>query len=58
MEPRFCRGVDLLMPERMTGACIVFDPSKLTSELILRFGAHAPSCTDMLTTTLDEQTED
>ena len=41
MELRFCRGVDLPVPERMTGAYRVFDPSKLASELILLFGTHA-----------------
>ena len=41
MESRFGRGVDLPVPERMTDACRVFDPSKLASELILLFGAHA-----------------
>ena len=35
MELRFCQGVDLPVPKRMTGACRVFDPSKLASELIL-----------------------
>ena len=58
MELRFCRGVDLPMLERMTDACRVFDLFKLASELILLFGAHAPSCTDLLVTALDEQTED
>ena len=58
MELRFCQGVDLPVPERMISACRVFDPSKLASELILMFGAHAPSCTDLLITALDEQTED
>ena len=58
MELRFSRGVDLPMPKRMTSACRVFDPSKLASELILLFGAHAPNCTDLLITALDEQTED
>ena len=58
MELRFCRDVDLPVLERMAGACRVFDPSKLASELILLFGAHAPSCTDLLITALDEQTED
>ena len=58
MELRFGRAVDLPVLERMTSACRFFDPSKLTSELILRFCAHAPSCTDMLITTLDEQIED
>ena len=58
MELRFFRGVELIVPYRMTGACKVFDPSKLASELILLFGAHAPSCTDLLITALDEQTED
>ena len=50
--------VDLPVLERMTGACRVFDPSKLASELILLFGAHAPSCTELLITALDEQNED
>ena len=58
MELRFCRGVDLPVPKRMIGACKVFDPSKLASELILLFGAHTPSYTDLLITALDEQTED
>ena len=58
MELRFCRDVDLLVPERMIEACRVFDPSKLASELILLFGSHAPTCTDLLITTLDEQTDD
>ena len=58
MELKFCRGVDLPVPKRMTDACRVLDPSKLASELILMFGAHAPSCTDLLITALDEQTED
>ena len=58
MELRFCWGVYLLVPKRMTGACKVFDPSKLASELILLFGAHAPSCMDLLITALDEQTKD
>ena len=58
MELRFCQDVDLLMSERMTSACKVFDPSKMASELILLFGAHAPSCTDLVITSLDEQTED
>ena len=58
MDPIFCRGVDIPVPKRMTDACKVFDPSKLASELILLFGAHAPSCTDLLIIALDEQTED
>ena len=58
MELRYCQSVNLPVPERMTDACRVFDPSKLASELILMFGAHAPSCTDLLITALDEQTED
>ena len=57
MELRFCWGVDLPVSERTTGACKVFDPSKLASKLILLFGAHTPSCMDMLITALDEQTE-
>ena len=58
MELRFCQGVDLPVLERMIGACRVFDPSKLASELILLFGAHTPNCTDLFITALDEQTED
>ena len=58
MELRFCRGVDLPIPERMIGACKVFDPPKLASELILLFGAHAPNCTNLLITAPDEQTTD
>ena len=58
MELIFCQYVDPPVPKRMTGACRVFDPSKLASELILLFGAHTPSCTDLLITTLAEQTED
>ena len=58
MELRFCQDVDLLVSERMTDACRVFDPSKLASKLLLLFGAHAPTCTDLLITTLDEQTDD
>ena len=58
MELRFCWGVDLPVSERMTNASRVFDPSKLASELILLFGAHAPSLTDLLITTPDEKTED
>ena len=58
MEQSFCWGVDLPVQERMTGACRVFDPSKLASELILLFGPHAPSCTDLSITALDEQNED
>ena len=58
MQLRFCRGVDLPVLKRMIDACKVFDPSKMASELILLFGAHAPSCTDLLITALDEQTED
>ena len=58
MELRFCRDVDLPVPERMTCACKVLDPSKLASELILLFGAHAPSYTNLRITALDEQTED
>ena len=42
MELRFCRGVDIPVPERMTSACRVFDPSKMASELILLFGTHSP----------------
>ena len=57
MELIFCWGVDLPVPKRMTGACRVFDPSKLASELILLFGAHAPSYTDLSITALDEQTD-
>ena len=57
MELRFCRGVDLPVPNRMTGTCRVFDPSKLASELILLFGTHAPSYTDLLITALDEETD-
>ena len=51
-------GVDILVVERMIGACIFFEPSKLASELILLFGAHALSSMDLLITALDEQTED
>ena len=58
MELRFCRGVDLPVPNRMTGTCRVFDPSKLASKLILLFGTHAPSCMDLLIIALDEQAED
>ena len=58
MELRFCRDVDIPVPERMTDACRFFDPSKLASKSILLVGAHAPSCMDLLITTMDEQTED
>ena len=34
MELRIYRDVDLLVPERMTGACRDFDPSKQASELV------------------------
>ena len=56
MGLRFCWDVDLPVLERMADACKVFDPSRLASELILLFGAHAPSCTDLLITASDEQT--
>ena len=58
MELKFCQDVGILVPERMTDACRGFDPSKMASELIYLFGAHAPNLTDLLITASDEQTED
>ena len=57
MGLRICRDVDILVSERMTGACRDSDLSKSPSELVYHSGAHALSLPDLLITALDEQTD-